>query len=148
MSIFLRIVAILILVTTAVTVAFLMTTPSWPKVEGKVLSGRWAMEDGMPKSERGKYVVEYQYTVAGHEYFGRRLGFAQRTSVVKILNAKEDRQPREGDTVMVSYLPVWPEVCALVPGFNGATLGIWSLAATLVSIMLLIYARISLHPVM
>jgi Protein of unknown function (DUF3592) len=148
MSTFLRIVAILILVTTAVIAAFLLSTSSWPKAEGKVLSGRWAMEDGMPKSERGKYMVEYQFTVAGQEYFGRRLGFAQRTSVVHILNAKEDRQPREGDTVMVSYLPVWPEMCALVPGFDATTLGIWSLVATLVSIMLWIYARISLHPVM
>ena len=147
MSFFLRLVATLILVVTALVAAFQLSSPSWPKSEGKVLSGRWAMEDGMPKSERGKYVVEYSFMVDGKEIFGRRIGFAQHTSVVHILNAKEDRQPREGDTLMVSYLAFWPEVCLLIPGF-APTLGIWSIVAVLVSVMLLVYARISLNPVM
>ncbi len=123
------------------------TSPSWPKVEGTVTSGRWAMEDGMPKSARGQYLVEYEFKADGKDHRGSRLGFASHSSAVYILNAKEERQPREGDRVMVSYAPFWPDFCLLVPG-AAPSFWLWSIVAALVSLTLWIYARLSTQMVM
>jgi hypothetical protein len=147
MSFFLRLLAIVIFVGTALDVAFQVSATSWPKTEGKVVSGRWAMEDGMPKSERGKYVVEYEYTVAGTEYTGRRIGFTKAKSSVPIISAKDDRQPREGDVVMVWYAPFYKDYSLLLTEPNPSMV-VWLVVAGLVSATLWIYARISQQPVM
>jgi hypothetical protein len=147
MAALLRLLAYFILGTTAVVAAVQFSSKSWPQTVGTITSGRWAMEDGMPSSARGRYLVEYQFQVDGQEHRGSRIGFADHGSVVHLLNEKEDRQPREGDTVMVAYAPFWPDFCMLSPG-AAPSLPLWSLVAVLVSLILWIYARISLNPVM
>lgn len=142
-----RFVAFLILAVTAAVAALQLSSPKWPQTEGKITSGRWAMEDGMPKSARGKYLVEYEFRVDGNDHRGSRIGFADHGTVVRILNEKDDRQPREGDTVMVWYVPFWPDFCMLSPG-AAPSLGLWSVVSVLVSLILWIYARLSLQPVM
>ena len=148
MASLLRLLAYLILIVTAAIAAVQLSSASWPHTEAAVTSGRWAMEDGMPSSARGKYLVEYVYTVDGTEHRGSQMGFASHSTVVPILSDKgEERQPREGDTVAVWYAPFWHDLCLLAPG-AAPSLGIWSIVAFLVSLILWIYARLSLHPVM
>jgi hypothetical protein len=82
----------------------------WPAVEGRLLISRVErhLEDLVPR-------VEYEYTVAGTRYLGRRFSFKDKTILFR-MDFEEDYP--EGETVPVYVRPGHPEVSVLERGYS------------------------------
>ena len=150
-AVLLRIVAVLFLLLAGGMAALQYNSNSWPFTEGEVGRAGWSRDTGL-SGTRGIYMVRYEYKVDGKNYANDRVSFDANTSLVHVLktyqgDAKDvQRSPHPGDIVKVHYAPWWPAVSVLVPG-PSPTLWIWCVVAGLTAVILLVFAKLSSHPV-
>ncbi len=150
-AVLLRIVALVSLVLAGGMAAWQYNSKSWPGTEGVVGSSGWARETGL-HGAMGVYEVSYEYSVDGKSYGGNRVSFAGNVSLVHVIKTYQGetinglRSPHPGDTVRVHYAPWWPALSVLMPG-PSPVLWIWCVAAGLVAVTCLVFARLSRHPV-
>jgi len=151
-AIVLRILAVLILLISAVLIGVQYSSYSWARTEGVVASSQWSREGLLGTGVKGDYQVRYEYTIDGRNHVSDRLSFAGNLSIARVvrtfdgLDTNVDRSPRPGDTVIVHYATWWPAMSVLVVG-PSPTAWIWGVVAVLMAIGLFGFAQISKHPV-
>jgi hypothetical protein len=149
MSIFLRILAVIIFFAILAQAAMQLTCSSWPVTKGEILRGAWASEQGDGEQRNfGVYQCQYEYTVNFTKYSNSWISFNPNKTTVKILNDEDqiERQPRIGDTVNVYYLSFYPSISVLIPEVS-PTLWLWGVISALAIGGLLAWARILYNPV-
>ncbi len=142
----LRCIAILILLLMGAVAACQVWSTSWPHTTATVRQAGWDGELSLLHRGGSDYNVRYEYKVNGKTYEGARISFGGSRSVMYVLNAREERQPREDDQVYVSYAPFFPGLSVLLPG-PAPTLWIWGLVSFLFAVMFWMFARVLREPV-
>lgn len=146
----LRLLAALTLLVVGCVAALQYNSKTWPFTEGEVALSGWSRDTGFQGS-KGVYTVHYEYSVDGESYNGDRVSFASNVSLVHVIRTHQGdgndvlRSPHPGDTVRVHYAPWWPAMSTLVAG-PSPTMWIWCVVAGLCSILCLVFAKLSHHP--
>ena len=146
MSLLFRIAAVLTLLIMGAAAACQISSRSWPHTVATVQQAGWDGELNLAHRGSSEYSIHYTYQVNGQTYTSSRVGFGEGRSAMFILNAKEERQPREEDQVYVSYAPYYPGLSVLVPG-PAPTLWIWGMVSFLTAVLFWMVARVLREPV-
>ena len=142
----LRIAAVFTILLMTGIAAVQFTSYQWPTTEGVILQAGWDAELNLSHRGSSEYHASYRYVVGGKTYENSTFSFGPASSVVTILNTKEERQPREDDRVTVFYAPFYPGISVLQPG-PAANLWIWGVVSVLVAVMLWMVAGVMHEPV-
>jgi uncharacterized protein DUF3592 len=103
-----------------------LRSQSWPRVQGRILTSVvWQDQSFADRHVFWSPVIQYEYTVQGQRYVGRRISFAQGLSgSLEMAVRLASRRFRRGREVVVQYDPRRPEQAVLVVGVS---LGNWLL---------------------
>lgn len=149
-AIMLRLAAVLALLVMGGIVAVQYDSQSWPHTPGVIAISERERSFGL-NGAQGELKVRYDYKVDGVEHSGSRVSYRSDTGIVLVLKAHADdvenveRTPQPGDVVSVRYASWWPALSVLVPG-PSPTIWVWAAVVALISIVLLVFARLSNHP--
>ena len=146
MTLFLRIAAVLTLLGMAGVAGVEFSSLSWPATAATVEQAGWDSELNLAHRGGSEYHVLYRYEVGGSKYENSLIGFGNAPSVLRILNTKDERQPREDDQVTVYYAPFYPGLSVLQPG-AASNLWIWGLVSVLVAVLLWMVGKVLHEPV-
>src|SRR5262249_36846101 len=108
MSLFLRIAAVLTLLIMGAVAGVEFSSYSWPRTVATLQQAGWDAELNLSHRGGSEYHVLYKFQVDGRTYENSLISFGTGSSVVHVINANEERQPREGDEVSVFYMPLHP----------------------------------------
>lgn len=149
-ALLLRLAALLSLIVAACVIGVQYSSKSWPATQAEIARSGWARDVGLQGS-KGVYTAHYDYTVNGKRYASERVSFADNVSLVHVIKSYQGdatdvlRSPHPGDIVRAYYAPWWPAVSVLMPG-PAPAVWIWGVVAFLFSIMCLVLAKQSHHP--